>query len=313
MLLYRLPGHEIQRFQGRFERIHHEDPFHGFVVSSSDGKQRFTFKVDKPMEEPIPSIILPEVAEEKAFIDAVQKLKIAIQHAGLIKVVLSRIVRETLGNTSIETLFQRMCTEYPNALVYCFVDRQLGTWIGASPEVLLRRIDRHYFLMSLAGTKRTDETREWTEKETHEQRLVTDFLLNAIEPHTIEHQEIQGPYPHPAGPVTHLRTDITFTADAAIEKALIDTLHPTPAVCGLPREMASEAIAILESHNRELYSGFIGLFEKEQTHCYVNLRCAKVVENDLYAFVGAGITSDSNEQDEWRETENKSRTLLDLL
>ena len=55
------------------------------------------------------------------------------------------------------------------------------------------------------------------------------------------------------------------------------------------------------------------VFEKKQTHCYVNLRCAKVVNHSLYAFVGAGITSESNEQEEWKETENKSRTLLDLL
>lgn len=313
MLLYRLPGHEVQRFEGSFERIHIEAPLQGFVVSSSDGKHRFVFKENKKSSVPEDTESIPEVMEEHQFLDSVHKLKIAIKHAGLVKVVLSRIAKKNLNAISLEDLFGRLCTTYPNAFVYCFSDATLGVWIGASPEVLLRRIDHHFFLMSLAGTKKSSEQREWTQKEKYEQHLVTDYLIDCLSRQTIDDKEVHGPYSHEAGPVTHLRTDITFSADAAIEKALVDTLHPTPAVCGLPREMAAEAISLLEAHNRELYSGFIGVFEKKQTHCYVNLRCAKVVNHSLYAFVGAGITSESNEQEEWKETENKSRTLLDLL
>lgn len=315
MLLYRLPGQEIQYLKGNFERIPMDAELEGFIVSSADGKQRFVFKegLNSHSIENLPIDFTPEVINQSHFIDSILKLKQAIKQAGLVKVVLSRIVKRNLASTSLENLFERMCKTYPQAFVYCFVDTQLGIWIGASPEILLRRIDHHFFLMSLAGTKSISETREWTEKEKHEQHLVTDFILDCLNSQSVESQEIQGPYEHEAGPVQHLRTDISFTGDPSLERILIDHLHPTPAVCGLPREMAVEAISLLESHQRELYSGFIGIFEKKQTHCYVNLRCGKVINNELFAFVGAGITSESNEQDEWLETENKSKTIIDLL
>jgi isochorismate synthase len=128
-----------------------------------------------------------------------------------------------------------------------------------------------------------------------------------------ESVEVDGPYLHHAGPVEHLRTDITFNIDSKREGQLIQQLHPTPAVCGLPRNMAKQVYEALEIHRRELYTGYIGVFEAHQTHCYVNLRCAKLIDDELFAFVGGGITDESVPELEWAETENKSKTLFDLL
>ena len=77
--------------------------------------------------------------------------------------------------------------------------------------------------------------------------------------------------------------------------------------------MARKAYEILESHTRELYTGYIGLFDELQTHCYVNLRCAKLIDDEIFAYVGGGITDESIPELEWKETENKSKTLFDLL
>ncbi|NBO61673.1 MAG: hypothetical protein EBU82_12015 [Flavobacteriia bacterium] len=90
-------------------------------------------------------------------------------------------------------------------------------------------------------------------------------------------------------------------------------MHPTPAVCGIPPYLAQESIKSLERHQRELYTGVIGFMNPEQTHCYVNLRCAQIIDGMLHAYAGAGITADSDPEAEWIETENKSNTLFSLL
>jgi isochorismate synthase len=167
--------------------------------------------------------------------------------------------------------------------------------------------------MSLAGTKKANEHRAWTEKEEIEQTLVTDFILEGINGLSLGEVEVDGPYAHQAGPVEHLRTDITFNIDSQREMQLIQQLHPTPAVCGLPRNMAKQAYEAMEIHRRELYTGYIGVFDEQQTHCYVNLRCAKLIDDELFAYVGGGITDESVPELEWIETENKSKTLFDLL
>jgi isochorismate synthase len=223
------------------------------------------------------------------------------------------VIKRPLKQSKRFSYFERLMQTYPQAFVYYFEDENLGSWIGATPEILLRRIDSHCFVMSLAGTKKANENRMWTEKEEIEQLLVTDFILEGINGLTLGNVDVDGPYLHQAGPVEHLRTDITFNIDSKREGRLIQQLHPTPAVCGLPRNMAKQVYEAFEIHRRELYTGYIGVFEAHQTHCYVNLRCAKLIDDELFAFVGGGITDESVPELEWTETENKSKTLFDLL
>jgi isochorismate synthase len=94
---------------------------------------------------------------------------------------------------------------------------------------------------------------------------------------------------------------------------LIRSLHPTPAVCGLPREKALQLIEKHETHNRNLYAGLIGYKSKEELNVFVNLRCMQVTENDFLLYVGGGITDQSIPENEWNETENKAKTLMRVL
>jgi len=311
MLQYRIPGNEKVTLQGQFTKRTEPFDLKGFVVSNASGQTQYVFT-----EEAVPSSSVgtetPKIISRSAFKDQVMRIKYAIQ-VGLIKVVLSRITLKPFPINQQATYFDKLCEAYPNAFVYAFDDAILGKWVGASPEILLRRVKQHFFTMSLAGTQKISENREWTEKEKNEQLLVTDFICSELSAQNIETVEQMGPYDHVAGPVKHLRTDIGFYADPQFEKEFIQHLHPTPAVCGLPRSMAAEAISLVEEHDRLLYSGFIGWFENDHTHCYVNLRCGKIIDNVLYAFVGAGITTDSDPELEWLETENKSKTLFDLI
>ena len=97
---------------------------------------------------------------------------------------------------------------------------------------------------------------------------------------------------------------------------IINSLHPTPAVCGFPTEKAYEFILKNESYSREFYTGFCGLlnFQKDnEFYIFVNLRCMQLKDNQAIVYVGGGINKDSIPQDEWQETQNKAQTILKVL
>ena len=313
VLHYRIPGHELVTCHGQFHPIPLDETPRGFIVSNADGEKRFVFKTNSARPFVVQSQNPPHQAKKSEYIMAVDRITEGIHNSKLKKVVYSRVIKRPLKQSKRFSYFERLMQTYPQAFVYYFEDENLGSWVGATPEILLRRIESHCFVMSLAGTKKANEHRAWTEKEEIEQTLVTDFILEGINGLTLGEVDVDGPYAHQAGPVEHLRTDITFNIDSQREMQLIQQLHPTPAVCGLPRNMAKQAYEAMEIHRRELYTGYIGVFDEQQTHCYVNLRCAKLIDDELFAYVGGGITDESVPELEWIETENKSKTLFDLL
>ena len=100
--------------------------------------------------------------------------------------------------------------------------------------------------------------------------------------------------------------------------SLVDLLHPTPAVCGLPKEAAKQFILENENYNRSYYTGFLGelnmgLQNKNDSHLFVNLRCMEIEKNEAYIYVGGGITKESNPEEEWEETVAKSNIMLKVL
>lgn len=313
MLQYRIPGQEIVRSHGVFLPVKSIRDLQGFVVSDADAEHFYAFHPMKQAREVLhPNKIKPHNMDQASFTQAVLKIQRAIDQLGLVKMVLSRVISKPLEHTKPTDLFEALCDAYPNAFVYYFNDLKLGEWIGASPEVLLRRIQDHYFLMSLAGTRPSEGVPQWQDKEIVEQRIVTDYLEEILSSMQLDY-ETHGPYNHEAGPVTHLRTDVWFESKRDITHELIRKMHPTPAVCGIPPYLAQESIKALEKHDRELYTGVIGFMGKDQTHCYVNLRCAQIIHGMLHAYAGAGITAESDPEAEWIETENKSNTLISLL
>jgi isochorismate synthase len=105
-----------------------------------------------------------------------------------------------------------------------------------------------------------------------------------------------------------------------ILKKVIASLHPTPAVCGLPKHSAKNFIRENEGYNREYYSGFLGelnidlvTFKTLQTDLFVNLRCMKIIKDKAQLFIGCGITKDSNPEAEYLETVNKSMTMKKII
>ena len=164
--------------------------------------------------------------------------------------------------------------------------------------------------MSLAGTLPVDE--EWSEKEIEEQKPVTHYISEILKKYSAEIAQSET-YNHISGNIKHLRTDFTAKiADNRLEE-LIEELHPTPAVCGIPKDFCKEKIIEIEKYNREFYDGYIKIETDEEIYYFVNIRCAKIYKNQVIAFAGGGITALSSPEKEWRETELKSQAILNHL
>ena len=115
-----------------------------------------------------------------------------------------------------------------------------------------------------------------------------------------------------AGEIIHLNKDFNFNLDIDY-LSFVKTLHPTPAIAGIPLDKSLAIIQDLEIHNRELYCGFLGTVDSKNCDLKVNLRCARLSAKEVQIFVGGGITSKSNPNDEFKETEIKSQTLLSVI
>lgn len=212
-------------------------------------------------------------------------------------------------------LFEQLCTAYPAAAVYCFSHPQAGTWLGASPETLLASSGSRLETMSLAGTRSAEQNGAFADKEKHEQQLVTDFILQTLsEQPGLGELEIQARTEHKAGALRHLLTRVGAQKKPDFDlTACLRALHPTPAVAGFPRREALQFLRAHEGYPRRYYAGYFGLQRDEQSHFWVNLRCAQLVDGGLQLYAGGGITAESEALAEWEETQAKMQTILNVL
>ena len=252
------------------------------------------------------------------FEDIVTKGIEAIQENQFMKVVLSRKEAIEIPDFDIQTTMKKMINYYPSAFNYCFFHPKIGTWVGATPEQFLKTNGNALQTVALAGTQLVTNSKTiiWQDKEKIEQQLVTDFIVENLKD-LVKEITISSPYSVKAGNLWHIKTDISATLQSNKKlKKIINVLHPTSAVCGLPKQAAKDFILKNEGYNREYYSGFLGelnidfvTFRTLQTDLFVNLRCMKVTQNKVALFIGCGITKDSNPEDEYWETVNKSMTM----
>ena len=231
------------------------------------------------------------------------------------KLVLSRSI--DIGRTedvSPITLFLRACERYPRVMASLVYTPQSGLWLTATPEILLSGTNHEWHTMALAGTMPFAERVSWGDKNIQEQRYVATYITRQLEQFTDDFRE-EGPYTTRAGHLAHLRSDFHFSlSDATQIGDLLQALHPTPAVCGLPKQEAFQFILEYEHDQRNYYSGFLGpLFVNGQTNLFVTLRCMQIFENGYRLYAGGGLLKDSVEELEWQETETKLDTMRNLF
>ena len=254
-------------------------------------------------------LALPRTMSKAAYLQKCTAFIEAIRLGAYEKLILSRPILTNL-ELSVSEIFQALTFAYPNAFVYVTQINGFGTWVGATPELFLKTRGQQLQTVALAGTQPVGQ-QNWSYKERKEQAYVTDFIREALLSGHCKNLALDGPEPVIAGPVAHLKTTITARFDQNI-KSIIRSLHPTPAVCGIPKEKAKDYILANEGYDRKFYSGFLGPVD-DHLHFYVNLRCMEVIDNRCCIYVGSGITAESTAEGEWEETVLKSQTLLSML
>lgn len=195
-------------------------------------------------------------------------------------------------------------------------------FLGSSPEILVRLADKMVNTVALAGTRKRDPSSGCkdaalgaalldSEKDRYEQRLVASAISEALAPAVIELTVADVPEVVRHPDVQHLRTAIQgrLANDTSIFE-LVDRLHPTPAVGGLPRESALAWLDDNERLDRGWYAGPIGwIGDKGNGEFVVAIRSVLMAEGHASAFTGCGLVASSNPADEWEESQVKLQTV----
>ncbi len=326
--IYRKPDHKelLAVFQSDQELVVSTDfTERGFVFAPFDKENEAVliqpdeiwkgeFILDKP---PINSEISLDETGKEDHLNLVKSGIQEIEKGRLQKVVLSRKIEVPITKNPAQ-IFKTLLHHYPNAFGYLFHHPKVGTWCGATPETLVKVKDRKLQTMSLAATLTfvENEDPKWGSKEIEEQQMVSEYIGDKLA-HTMERLEIDEAESVRAGNLWHLRSEVrgTMLADLKVKK-VINALHPTPAVCGIPTGEAQQFIQANENYQRTFYTGFLGelnLSSQGELSLFVNLRCMQLEDDKASIFVGGGITGASDPESEWIETQNKSKTMLGIL
>lgn len=328
-VLYRIPNSTKVKFLFQEDSsIHYTSDFseNGFVFSpfadiskslmipmknSSKGE----FDIDLSDYEFKSKSLEAELEKNKQdHINLVQKGIDSIRNGKAEKIVLSRKRIVSIKGLRPLEIFKKLMLQNINACVYLWFHPISGIWMGATPETFLNVRGKRFKTMALASTRsyQGNLNVNWNDKEKQEHQFVMDYVESKLKKLNLK---ISIPTTIKAGNLVHLCSSVE--GELAYEDQLnflIKTLHPTPAVCGIPKESANQFILKNENYDREFYTGFLGEIDKNcNAKLFVNLRCMKVENNCVHIFVGGGITKDSDPEKEWEETVLKSEVIYSVL
>lgn len=314
-LFYKYPNEEkIHQQFGHFHLVTNGTEPIGFVVSDFLHQQIYLFQEDESQPQTMHfSNDEPIVVSQKEYQFEAQALLSAFPLVGVEKAVYSRVKAVQFDARNAKKLFQQLCSTYPTTFCYLISSANFGTWIGATPEVLVNSNQNELTTVALAATHAGATKSSWTDKERAEHEFVVAAIAQTLEQNGCENVQKSEAYEVIAGPVVHLKTDFQASLTTCSAWSVAMDLHPTPAVCGTPRRGALDLISARERHQRALYAGIIGWNNSSSSRLFVNLRCAQLLPETAYLYVGGGFTSDSIPDSEWDETENKARTLLNVM
>lgn len=301
----------------------------GFVIAPfsnpDDGLMTIPYEICNPKTKFKPEISpIPTTTSREDYEEEVQVIIRTLgDNRG--KIVAARTIRVD-EHVDIDATFDNLCSAYPEAFVFLFSTPSTGTWIGASPELLLKKEGDFLSTMALAGTRPlSGKDKEWDDKNIDEQLMVTEFIFDSLARHCSA-VTAGKTFTKKAGQIEHICTQIYAymqPSDVADEyeesysnrlRLLLTDLSPTPALCGSNRSLSLELINNYEGFQREMYGGFCGPNDIESVSAFfVNLRSAKVSKDAVAVYVGGGITALSSPEKEWQETELKSKTIINKL
>jgi salicylate biosynthesis isochorismate synthase/menaquinone-specific isochorismate synthase len=245
--------------------------------------------------------------------------------SALEKVILAReVVVSSPSAHDPAALFGALRELFPTCFSFCCGTPE-AAFIGASPELLVRRSGASASTVALAGSTRRSsdpavddhlgEQLLRSDKNRREHEIVAGRITRALRPHSVWVERAPEPALIKVANIQHLATPIVAQlADPLSAVQLVGRLHPTPAVGGEPWALAREAIADLEGLDRGWYAGPVGWMDAtEDGEFCVALRSGVLRDRDAHLIAGCGIVEGSDPEAELAETEIKFGALLPLL
>ena len=296
----------------------------GFVFASFEGTINYYIpaKTAQVLEAQFEAANATLFSVDVSFLDAskndfetrVAKAVSRIQLGDFEKVVLSRKELVAWPEVTLSAIINRLFSLYPTAFCYAWFHPETGLWLGASPEQLVKIQVQTIHTIALAGTQKFTDNPTWGAKEKQEQQVVTDYMVAQLQPFC-ERLKLTGPHTQQAGSLLHLKTEIRAQLHTGFSlQNLLQQLHPTPAVCGMPKAAALKFIGQEEGYDRQFYAGFLGeILGNNQVDLFVNLRCMNLANEQAHIYVGCGITSGSLPESEFAETVHKAQTMKQVL
>lgn len=251
------------------------------------------------------------------YVRAVSQAVQRIRDGELVKVVLARRTAVDFARApAAAALLARLARRHPDCVRYAW--RRGGkTWLGATPETLLQVDGRRLRTHALAGTRSAELADELlaSAKDRHEHAIVVDAIRQALAPFTRTLSPPLSPVVRRLNGLAHLHTAIEARLQSDVDfLRLVQALHPTPAVCGVPAARAAALLAALECEPRGLYAGpFVRLSSQGDGHAVVALRGTVIDGRRAVVPAGAGIVEGSEGEAELAETRVKQRSVLDAF
>ncbi|AFH49031.1 Menaquinone-specific isochorismate synthase [Ignavibacterium album JCM 16511] len=258
---------------------------------------------------------------EKKVVGAVNEIK----ENKLQKIVLARKVEYKIsGKVLWNDIFEKLNSEYPDCMNFLIKSHQ-DYFFGSSPE-LLGKFEKDIFRTeALAGSinRGSDEYEDSdlalllsaSKKNKKEHDIVIDHLHDNLQKHLLNIDIDETPLIKRLKNIQHLQTKISGRLKESPKYfQLIDSVFPTPAICGIPTKQSLNELKTLEGFDRGLYSGIVGSFNLSgEAEFFVAIRSALISENKLIAFAGCGIVEESNPDEEFNETELKLQPIISLF
>jgi menaquinone-specific isochorismate synthase len=273
---------------------------------------------------PVP--VRTRAGDRNRWLAAVERTLEAIRAGALSKAVLARTLDVDLER-ALETVdvVLALWHQHPGTHAFLFEPRPGTRLLGAAPEALATLRDGRVTATAVAGSVRRgahpDEDRALarslleSRKDRAEHRVVVEDMVARLDPLTKGVSAQADPHVLTLARIQHLETEIDARArpDRPV-LSLVEALHPTPAVCGVPRDQALAFLQEAEPFHRGWYAGPVGWFDTEGEGHFVPALRTAVGEGERWRlFAGAGIVEGSDPASEWEETAIKFVPVLRAL
>lgn len=248
----------------------------------------------------------------------IEKSLILINKNILNKIVLSRKEEIVFNNFDFKNTIKKLIHTNFESFINIWYHPKYGLWLGSTPELLFKINNNKLLSVALAGTMEINNNNNapltWNFKELEEHYIVVNYICNILKTYTgkISLDNTKTLY---TGLIKHLKTEINFSfiKEPPQYRDILFLLHPTPAICGMPKDIAYNFIINNEEYNRSFYTGYIGIINKNIAEFYVNLRCINILNKIIIIYAGCGITRYSNAKNEVLESEMKIKSILNNI